>query len=34
MIVSGDDDLLVLKHYGDCRIFKPQEALRALLSPE
>ncbi|MCR5866634.1 MAG: putative toxin-antitoxin system toxin component, PIN family [Aquincola tertiaricarbonis] len=34
MIVTGDDDLLVLKHYGDCRIFKPQEALRALLSPE
>lgn len=34
MIVTGDDDLLVLKHYGDRRIFKPQEALRAMLSPE
>ena len=30
IIVTGDDDLLVLKHHGDCRILKPKDALRAL----
>lgn len=32
IIVTGDDDLLVLQRYGDCRILKPQDALRALAS--